>query len=103
VSAVSRTHLDRLYRLRRQVDAEIAAVERALGLTRKGQPIGPARLRRQSIAGRARATSLDYDPVAIRAWANANGIPCPTKGRFLPAWLVAAYREAHDDTQEAAS
>jgi hypothetical protein len=91
---VSRARLDQLYRLRARLDDEILAVERALGLTRTGRPIGPARLRRQSLAGRARAAGIDYDPVAVRAWAKANGLPCPVKGRFLPPELVAAYRAA---------
>ena len=37
-----------------------------------------------------------YDPRVVRAWAQANDVACPKAGRFLPADVVKAWREATD-------
>lgn len=38
--------------------------------------------------------SRDYDPKAVRAWAAANGVEVPARGR-VPLTVIQAYREAH--------
>ena len=68
-----------------------ATVHRVTGATQETRTAG----------GKASASRHNYDTVAVRAWANANGIECPQKGRFLPKAVVEAYDAAH--ASEAAS
>lgn len=49
---------------------------------------------RATIAGRARAAAADYDTATVRAWARANGVPCPARGRYLPEHIVTAWKAA---------
>lgn len=44
--------------------------------------------------GRSCAANATYPTRAVRAWARANDIPAPTRGRYLPAELVTAWRAA---------
>ncbi len=45
-------------------------------------------------SGRSSAASRDYDPKAVRAWAEAQGIEVSQRGR-VPAELVAKFQEAN--------
>ena len=45
-------------------------------------------------AGRSAAASRDYDPKAVRAWAESQGIEVSQRGR-VPADLVAKFQAAH--------
>lgn len=56
-----------------------------------------ARSRSAQAAGRARAAQVEHlDPKTVRAWAKAQGLDVPARGRYLPADVVAAYAEAHE-------
>jgi hypothetical protein len=45
-------------------------------------------------SGRSAAASRDYDPKAVRAWAESQGIEVSQRGR-VPAELVAKFQEAN--------
>lgn len=49
--------------------------------------------------GSARTAASGSDPTTreVREWAAANGVPCPSKGRFLPASVLEAYHAAHSE------
>lgn len=44
-------------------------------------------------AGRSKASSRDYDPKAVRAWATAKKMDVPARGR-IPAGVVDAFKKA---------
>lgn len=50
--------------------------------------------RGRSGGGRSAAASRDYDPKAVRAWAESQGIEVSQRGR-VPAELVAKFQEAN--------
>lgn len=46
-------------------------------------------------AGRQRAALAEgIDARAVRAWAREHGIPCPARGRYLPADVLEQYQAA---------
>lgn len=93
---------------------EVRAAEQALEKARaklrkyKNHPggNGPAAVARsttptaqaaRSRAGTATNGKHDYDAKEVRAWAKANGVDCPARGRFLPQHVVDAWREAREE------
>ena len=50
--------------------------------------------RLETILGAPGGRVADYDPATVRAWAKANGMDAPTRGRYLPIDLVTAWRKA---------
>ncbi|MDR2566887.1 MAG: Lsr2 family protein [Bifidobacteriaceae bacterium] len=44
-------------------------------------------------SGSAPAGAVAFDPAAVRAWADSNGIKVSKRGR-VPAWVVEKYHEA---------
>lgn len=51
-------------------------------------------IRGRAVGGRAAAALHDYPARAVRSWARRSGVECPTRGRYLPAALVEAWRAA---------
>ena len=64
----------------------VAAARRVSSATRAGG--------RSRGAGRPAAASRDYDPKAVRAWAESQGIEVSQRGR-VPADLVAKFQAAN--------
>ncbi len=63
----------------------VSAARRVSGSTRGGS--------RSRGGGRPTTASRDYDPKAVRAWAESQGIEVSQRGR-VPAELVAKFQEA---------
>lgn len=72
--------------MRDAVSKYVAAARRVSGGTRSG---GRAKSSRASAAA-----TRDYDPKAVRAWAESQGIEVSQRGR-VPAELVAKFQEAN--------
>ena len=74
--------------LRADLGRYVAAARRVSGGTRAGAGRG------RSDRGRAGGSGRDYDPKAVRAWAESQGIQVSQRGR-VPADLVAKYKAAN--------
>lgn len=57
-------------------------------------PVTDAVASTRAAGGKATSRDLGYDARTIRVWARENNIPCPARGRYLPAAVVQAWREA---------
>lgn len=77
----------------RRLGAAVGLVEHADGTMRYTPPAGSQGGRAQG--GRTRDASATYPSAEVRAWARERGIPVPTRGRYLPDHVVAAWRQAH--------
>ena len=72
--------------LRNDLAKYVAAARRASGGVRSGGGRGRGRT--------GTGTARDYDPKAVRAWAESQGIEVSQRGR-VPADLVAKFQAAH--------
>lgn len=88
--AAARAKVESLERQLREAKAALRGKKPGDAATPTKRPATPA-------AGR----DIDYVTRVIREWAQANNIPCPTAGRYLPADLVAAYKAAHPERTSA--
>lgn len=77
----------------RRIATAVGLVEHPDGTMRYTPPNGPA-VDGRTAGGHARAASADYPAAEVRAWARTHGIPCPGRGRYLPADVVDAWRRA---------
>lgn len=73
--------------MRDALDKYVSAARRVSSAARAGG-------RGRSGGGRSSAASRDYDPKAVRAWAESQGIEVSQRGR-VPAELVAKFQEAN--------
>ena len=65
----------------------------AAQLRRSLEPYRAAGRKTSGSTGRSRASSRDYDPRAVRKWAESNNVDIPARGR-IPATVVERYRAA---------
>jgi hypothetical protein len=72
--------------LRDTIGKYVEAARRVGGGSRGGRPRGSS--------SSAPARNRDYDPKAVRAWAEAQGLEVSARGR-VPADLVAKFQEAN--------
>lgn len=79
----------------RRLGQAVGLVEHPDGTMRYLPPSGPAPQAGRAQGGHSRAQASTYPAGVVRAWARANGIPCPARGRYLPDHVVAAWRAAH--------
>ena len=65
----------------------------AAKLRRSLEPYQAAGRRTGRSTGRSRTGSRDYDPKAVRKWAESNSVTIPARGR-IPAGVLEQYRAA---------
>lgn len=66
-----------------EIDTEAAELEKRLA---------ELRARQAELTPKKRAKARDYEPAAVRAWANANGYDLPVRGQ-VPKAVVQAWRD----------
>jgi hypothetical protein len=69
-------------------------LDKYVSAARRVTTSGTGRGRGRGGSGRSSATARDYDPKAVRAWAESQGIEVSQRGR-VPAELVAKFQEAN--------
>lgn len=70
------------------------ALDKYVSAARRVSSAGRGGGRGRAGTGRSPAASRDYDPKAVRAWAESQGIEVSQRGR-VPAELVAKFQEAN--------
>jgi hypothetical protein len=86
---------------REREDREKAAARAEVERLEKQLAAAKAKLRPSPPPAPAAAPRTSASAKEIRSWATDNGVECPTRG-VLPARVVAAYAEAHQEAGDAA-